>query len=184
MRSSTKWRLSDRAGGWLGWASVGMLLAVCLSTSPLSAQGVDESEKIALYLDRVVALERTLADPTDLWVTKADLERVNDFVLKPEGACLGSLCIPVAGDSRETLLVERGGESWLNLTGFARKVGQEFVAESDPAVWSFGPIPAVRSALTKTAIAPDFALENRDGETVRLSDHRGKKVLILTWASW
>ena len=32
--------------------------------------------------------------------------------------------------------------------------------------------------------APDFALPNREGEVVRLSDFRGKKVLIITWASW
>ena len=161
-----------------------VLVASVLAASALSAQAIDQTEKTALYLDRVVTLEQTLADPTDLWVTKADLARINDFELKPEGACLGSLCIPVANDPREQLLVEQGGESWLNLTGFARKVGQEVVVESEEAVWSFGPIPAVRSSFTKTAIAPDFALPNRDGELVRLSDHRGKKVLILTWASW
>jgi peroxiredoxin len=27
-------------------------------------------------------------------------------------------------------------------------------------------------------------LMGRDGELVRLSDFRGKKVLLLTWASW
>jgi len=32
--------------------------------------------------------------------------------------------------------------------------------------------------------APDFALPDRDGKMVRLSDFRGKKVLIVTWASW
>jgi peroxiredoxin len=34
------------------------------------------------------------------------------------------------------------------------------------------------------AAAPDFALKNHLGETVRLSDFRGKKVLINFWASW
>ena len=28
------------------------------------------------------------------------------------------------------------------------------------------------------------ALEDREGKTVRLQDFRGKKVLLLTWASW
>ncbi len=32
-------------------------------------------------------------------------------------------------------------------------------------------------------MAPDFALEDREGNVVRLSDFRGKKVLIVTWAS-
>ncbi len=33
-------------------------------------------------------------------------------------------------------------------------------------------------------LAPDFALPDREGRTVRLSDFRGKRVLLLTWASW
>ncbi|MCZ6597977.1 MAG: redoxin domain-containing protein [Planctomycetota bacterium] len=33
-------------------------------------------------------------------------------------------------------------------------------------------------------LAPDFALPDRHGNLVRLSDFRGKKVLLYTWASW
>jgi peroxiredoxin len=32
--------------------------------------------------------------------------------------------------------------------------------------------------------APDFALTDLDGRTRRLSDQRGKKTLLVTWASW
>ena len=32
--------------------------------------------------------------------------------------------------------------------------------------------------------APDFTLPALDGGEVSLSDYRGKKVLILVWASW
>jgi len=32
--------------------------------------------------------------------------------------------------------------------------------------------------------APDFALPDPSGRVHRLSDHRGKKVLLVTWASW
>ncbi len=31
---------------------------------------------------------------------------------------------------------------------------------------------------------PDIALTALDGRTVRLSDFRGKKLLIFVWASW
>jgi peroxiredoxin len=33
-------------------------------------------------------------------------------------------------------------------------------------------------------MAPDFALESLDGKTVRLSDFRGKTVLLNFWATW
>lgn len=32
--------------------------------------------------------------------------------------------------------------------------------------------------------APDFALQTEDGETINLSDYRGKTVLLNFWASW
>jgi thiol-disulfide isomerase/thioredoxin len=36
----------------------------------------------------------------------------------------------------------------------------------------------------KSDIAPDFALQSLDGKTVRLSDFRGKAVLLNFWATW
>ena len=32
--------------------------------------------------------------------------------------------------------------------------------------------------------APDFTLPSLDGGEVRLSDYRGKKLVLFMWASW
>ncbi len=63
--------------------SIAGLTAVMLISGALSAQSAT-----VLYSERVVELEQTLPDATDLWVKPEDLTRVNDFILKPEGACL------------------------------------------------------------------------------------------------
>lgn len=132
----------------------------------------------------VFTVEKTLADPTDLWVTPEDFTRINGFVLKPEGACLDELCIPLRQDQDSALFVRRDGQPWLNATAFADKVQQPYVVDRDTGVWSFGQVPASRTTFLKSAVAPDFALRDRHGDLVRLSDFKGKKVLLLTWASW
>lgn len=38
--------------------------------------------------------------------------------------------------------------------------------------------------LAKGETAPDFELTTLDGETVKLSDYRGKKVILNLWATW
>jgi peroxiredoxin len=43
-----------------------------------------------------------------------------------------------------------------------------------------GPGPRI----AKSTVAPDFSLESIDGKTVKLSDLRGKAVLLNFWATW
>ncbi|WP_153733467.1 peroxiredoxin family protein [Sporosarcina obsidiansis] len=43
---------------------------------------------------------------------------------------------------------------------------------------------AGKPGLTKGDLAPDFELTTLTGETVKLSDYRGKKVMLNFWASW
>ena len=127
-----------------------------------------------LYGDHTTKLDNTRPDGANLWVRSTDLTRINDFEVKPQGACRADICIPLSKDLKN-------GE-WFNLTGFAHKVGQAFVA--DTGVWSFGEIPVVRGTYYNSRMAPDFAVPDRIGKVVHLSDFRGKKVLIVTWASW
>jgi hypothetical protein len=48
-----------------------------------------------------------------------------------------------------------------------------------------GPVVSFAQELKIGEPAPDFALPSLDGQqTIRLSDFRGRRVLIFTWASW
>src|ERR1700677_1845069 len=44
--------------------------------------------------------------------------------------------------------------------------------------------PSFAPGFTQSSIAPDFSLEALDGKTMRLSDLRGKAVLLNFWATW
>jgi hypothetical protein len=133
-----------------------------------------------LYDDRAVALDRigvdTAHDASALWIRKRDLPRVNGFELKPQGACRADLCIPIP----RTMV--RG--EYFNLTAFAKKAGQPVVAEPAAAVWSFGEMQALGGGLASSRIAPDFTVPDRLGRPVHLAGFRGKKALVITWASW
>ena len=141
------------------------------------------AEVTVLFDDAVVRVDRTLADPNDLWVLPADLTRINGFELKPEGACLDTFCVPVRQDEDSAMFVTRAGQGWFNVTELARRLQQAYAVDHDRQVWSFGQIPVTRQSFLQSAVAPDFTLLDRQGNPVSLSDFRGKKVLILTWAS-
>ena len=141
-----------------GMPATVVTLAVALAPAWAPAQSAT-----VLYDDRVIEVERTLADPNDLWVVPEDLPRVNGFELKPEGACLDELCVPVLQDRDSEMFVLRAGQAWFNVTALARKLEQAFVADHDQGVWSFGEIPVTRSSFLRSAMAPDFELPNRRG---------------------
>jgi hypothetical protein len=130
-----------------------------------------------LYDSRAVALNRIDTDASGtLWVQKSDLPRINGFEIKPQGACRADICIPIPR------AMMRG--DLFNLTAFAGRVGQKFIADPAARVWSFGEIPVVQGAYLESRIAPDVTVPDRKGKPVRLSQFRGKKVLLVTWASW
>ena len=157
--------------------------AASLAPSAVDAQSGTPSASPAatvLYDDRAIALERIGLDPTQagdtLWIRKRDLPRVNGYELKPQGACRADLCIPITKE------MMRG--DYFNIAAFAKKAGQPVVAEPDARVWSFGEMRALGGGLAHSRVAPDFEVPDRVGRPVHLAAFRGKKALVITWASW
>ena len=137
-----------------------------------------------LFEQNLIKLDETLADPTDLWIPSEDLTRVNGFELKPEGACLDEICVPVKQDEDSDMFVRREGRTWFNVTELADKLQQPVVVDYEAGVYSFGAIPVTRASFREQAVAPNFELADRNGNKVQLSDFKGKKIMLLTWASW
>jgi len=136
-----------------------------------------------IYDDKATLVSTADLIRDQLWVTTADLKLATGFELKPQGVCRDELCFPVSGSRKQELTRKNAGTIWFNLTGFARLVNQPIAHDPELAVWYFGLRSDQRQGLSSLQ-APDFTLADRNGKSHSLSDFRGKKVLLLTWASW
>ncbi len=144
------------------------------ASAPLALAAPSTTTATVLFGEKAIALDKVRTIDQNLWVQSKDLPRINEFEVKPQGACRADICIPLS----KTL---KNGD-WFNLTGFAGKIGETVVADQN--VYSFGEIPVLRGGFYNSRIAPDFAVPDRKGRVVHLSDFRGKKTLVITWASW
>ena len=117
-----------------------------------------------------------------LWLRLDELPGATGWQMKPQGACLGELCVPLPVDKREEWIADADGWVWFCYSDFADMIGQKHVRDGD--VWSLGSVPEVRRVGLESAIAPDFEVTERNGDPLRLSDLRGHKVVLFTWSSW
>lgn len=100
--------------------------------------------------------------------------------LKPEGACLGERCVPPPPGRSGAF--ER--EGWFNMAALADHLGQPVVTDAETDTWCIGEAPADRALSLDSAFAPNFALPDYRGTEYTLGQFRGRKVFLVSWASW
>lgn len=153
----------------------------------LSVQATEANKAVVVYDDKatgVGAAKLSPAKPNDLWITLADLKTATGFVNKAQGVCRDDLCFPLPKKRRAEFLQAQGKTTWFNLTEFARLLKQPVAYDAERAAWYFGQRPEVQNSYTQNFQAPNFTLPDKNGKLHSLADFRGKKVLIVTWASW
>ena len=115
-----------------------------------------------------------------LWCPASEAVQATGWVAKPEGLCKGEICVPLpAGRERE---FADGGR--INLAALWRHLGRPAVPSDRGHAWVLGESARERKAALAALEAPDFTLPDPSGRPHRLSDYRGKKVFLVTWASW
>ena len=155
----------------------------------ITVLGAETKQRVAIY-DSVATevgpppSKLATADANDLWITLAALKRATGFVLKPQGVCRDELCFPIPKGRRAQFLSKQGQTTWFNLSEFARLLRQPATHDADNGVWYFGPRPEVQNGFVSSFTAPDFTLPDMNGKMHSLRDFRGKKVFLVTWASW
>jgi hypothetical protein len=108
----------------------------------------------------------------------ADLEVALGWKLMPEGLCRGSVCVPV----RDRASLVRGGG--LDLEAFAALIDRPLALDAAERAAALGESAGDRGAALRTLEAPDFTLPDLTGRLHSLAEHRGKKVLLIAYASW
>ena len=98
--------------------------------------------------------------------------------LEDAGLCRGDTCVPVR--DRDALLRGDG----IDLEELARVLDRPLALDVEERTAALGVPAGERRASLVTLEAPDFALPDLQGRMHRLSDHRGKKVLLIAYASW
>jgi len=111
-----------------------------------------------------------------LWMSAVDAEKVTGWTLKPEGMCRDERCVPLPAAA------VKGTE--VDVEAFWQKLGGPVIASHEGDAWALGTPADERNAALEGLQAPDFTLPDVDGKPRTLSELRGKKVFLATWASW
>ena len=107
-----------------------------------------------------------------LEIDPAELERRTGWQIKPEGACKADRCVPLPALNGQHI----------DARVFADRLGMPLVHDESSGLWCLGPAAGGR-ALSDVQ-APDLTLPDVHGQEFHLRSLRGRKVLLVAWASW
>jgi len=108
----------------------------------------------------------------------ASVHEALGWSLRPEGLCRGSVCVPVR--DRAALVGEQG----IDLAELARVLDRPLALDVAERAAALGTPVSERRAALEGLEAPDFSLPDLAGRRHTLSSFRGKKVLLIAYASW
>jgi hypothetical protein len=112
--------------------------------------------------------------PDDLWLDADTLATATGWHLRPEGLCRDDVCLLVPDELRR--------DDEVDVVALWQRLGRPVLTAGDATY--LGEDAAARPSLKAGDPAPDFTLPDLAGNQHSLSDFRGKKVFISSWAPW
>ncbi len=116
----------------------------------------------------------------ELWLSATDTAAITGWSMKPEGFCKDEICVPTPPGKADRF-VQRDA---INVSAFWDLMGKPAVRSAKADVWLLGEGAGPRNDALLSLQAPNFTLPDLDGNLHSLSDYLGKRVLLITWASW
>jgi hypothetical protein len=121
-------------------------------------------------------------DGGQILVTPADIDRSLGWSLKPQGLCKDAACIPLPPSS--TVVRGSGDDQMIDLAALAVLLDRPLAIDIEASAAFFGDSARERTSDMRGCMAPDFTLPDLSGRTHSLGDYRGRKALLIAWASW
>src|SRR4029077_14137029 len=109
-------------------------------------------------------------------LTAYEFEQITGWAIKPEGACREEVCVPLPA-------LEPDADGRIDVTVVADRLGMPVAHDETHGLWALGPRSGDRRVLD-SARMPDLALADFDGNTYDLASARGRKLVLVAWASW
>jgi AhpC/TSA family len=128
---------------------------------------------------RETRVSQAQASADSLWMSGAAIKAATGWTWKPEGLCQDDTCVPIPH-----AMISPDREGMLDIAEIWRHMGHPVAHDMEAKTWVLGTGSARRIDSLSSLDAPDFELPELAGRKHRLSDYRGKKVLLATWASW
>lgn len=109
-----------------------------------------------------------------LEVDVADFEQRTGWTIKPQGACKDERCVPLPASF--------AGAARIDVRELASRLVMPLIQDQASGLWCLGPQAGGRALVSSQA--PEVSLPDLAGKLFNLSSLRGRKVLLLAWASW
>jgi hypothetical protein len=132
----------------------------------------------AIILSEDVRTVEASADGDRLLLDPARLPEALGWELKPEGLCRDEICVPV----RDTSALVSDGK--LDVAAVASALNRAAVVDAEAGIAAVALASEQRQLALDGLQAPAFTLSDLDGVDHHLEEWRGKKKLLVAFASW
>lgn len=110
-----------------------------------------------------------------LRVPAAEFSTVTGWDAKPEGMCRGEVCVPAPGALDNGVVdVERA----------AARLGMPIVHDQASGTWSIGAATATGRTLATAVARFPSSLVDAMGNAFDFASLRGRRIIMVAWASW
>lgn len=112
---------------------------------------------------------------TSLRVPVDEFTALTGWEAKPEGMCRGEVCVPAPGAL---------DGATVNVDIAAAKLGMPVVHDPDHGVWALGVATATGRALASARAVFPSSLVDAAGRAFDFASLRGRRMIMVAWASW